>query len=108
MPNERCCGNNTNTNARGSLGGARYAKNAIPAIIAQVGVIIATVCAYPLMMWPVIERIEPIIFGPDTQYVETKRNLFRMGLVLLSFGLAASIPMFGTTKTRALSLSLSR
>jgi hypothetical protein len=51
------------------------------------------------MMWPVIERLEPLLFNVQTTWLETKRNLFRAGLVLLSFALAAAIPMFGTCRS---------
>jgi hypothetical protein len=46
-------------------------------------------------LWPVIERLEWVLFGLYTNWLELKRTVFRVVLVLTSFALAATIPMFG-------------
>jgi len=66
-----------------------------PVVIAcKVGFISAALMTYPLFMFPVIERLEPLLIPATASWRETRRNVFRVILVGITAGLAIAIPEF--------------
>eukprot|EP01013_Petalomonas_cantuscygni_P008060 TRINITY_DN20771_c0_g1_i1.p1 TRINITY_DN20771_c0_g1~~TRINITY_DN20771_c0_g1_i1.p1 ORF type:complete len:499 (+),score=48.52 TRINITY_DN20771_c0_g1_i1:57-1499(+) len=60
-------------------------------------------CTYPVMMFPVFSTIEGPLFavlgrlsgGGPTSFLELKRSVFRVAVVLMTFMVAVSVPNFG-------------
>lgn len=70
-------------------------SNTIITKITIMGMVLVLLATYPVQMFPVFALAENAFFSLSTKYLEFKRSILRIVLVILTVGVANGIPHFG-------------
>eukprot|EP00013_Stygamoeba_regulata_P010810 CAMPEP_0177679054 /NCGR_PEP_ID=MMETSP0447-20121125/29377_1 /TAXON_ID=0 /ORGANISM="Stygamoeba regulata, Strain BSH-02190019" /LENGTH=170 /DNA_ID=CAMNT_0019188177 /DNA_START=1 /DNA_END=509 /DNA_ORIENTATION=- len=89
-------GEDINANITENIRGEGGAVSVAVSMVVSVCLVIAIYCSYPIQLYPVIEVGENMgLCNPDTRLVETKRNIFRVVVVVFTVLVALFVPKLG-------------